>query len=144
MISITRSGVMNRCLPISACLPTGPPIDLGQRGADGVGAAGQVAVVEAAPVGAPARGRRTPSSRRRASVTGAEAEPAVWHPRRAGGPGAGPTRRRAERAGTVVGGPNRNRDARRHFNRRLDHRLLTAGAAIGGGGGGGGACGTPA
>ena len=50
MINITRSGVRNRCAADQR-VPTDRPADrLGERRADNVGAAGQVAVVEAAPV----------------------------------------------------------------------------------------------
>ena len=120
---------MNRARPISACLPTGPPIDAGQRRADDVGPAGQVAVVVAAQVvGQRLRGHRRPSLGVRASasrvgqaaarvIVGPAGTPAVdrWP-----GDGGGGT---AAAAWIVVGGPNGIVMPGAISMRRLDHRL---------------------
>ena len=129
-------------LPADQRVPADRPADhLRQRGADGVGAAGQVAVVEAPPVvrqrpaisRLPARRGRAgdPSTARRA-VTARLVVPVygVGH----GGGGGAPAAPPAADGGTGCDGHGRSdghggrraprdRDAGRHLDRRLDHGL---------------------
>ncbi len=140
--NITRSGVRNRARPISACLPTGPPITCDSAPAERVGPAGQVAVVGAAQVERPAAAATPWNGAACAPLRVRSRFPALGHGG-GGGPGRRDTRRnrrprrlqahrrrsdrapatRRRRSGTVVGGPNGIVMPGATSMRRLDHRL---------------------